>query len=86
MAASVKFTACPSFQVCVAVCAVSVGAVGAGVAIVNVSDADNPLVSVAVTLMLKPVVLLATVPVKVPVVVLKVSQDGKAAPLDSVAL
>ena len=83
--ARVKFTACPSFQVWLAVCAVTVGAAGAGVAIENVSDAENPLVSVAVTLMLSPVALLATVPVKVPVVLLKDSQDGSAAPFDSVA-
>ena len=37
------------------------------------------------TLMLRPVAVLATVPVKVPVVALKDNQDGKAAPFDGVA-
>ena len=85
MDARVKFTACPSFQVWVAVCAVRAGANGAGVAIENVSDADSPLVSVAITLTLSPVAELATVPVKVLVAALKDSQDGNAAPFDSVA-
>ena len=85
MAANVKFTNCPSFQVCVAVCAASTGA-AAGVATENVSEDDAPPRSVAVTLMLKPPAVLGTVPVNVPLVALNVSQDGKAAPVDSVAL
>ena len=85
MEASAKFTACPSFQVCDAVCAVNTGA-AAGVATENVSDDEAPPRSVAVTLMLRPVAVLATVPVKVPVVLLNDSQDGNAAPFDWVAL
>ena len=86
MDARAKFTACPSFQIWVPVCAVRVGAEGVGVRTANVSDVESPLVSVAVTWTLRPAAELATVPVKAPVVALNDNQDGNAAPLDSVAL
>ncbi len=51
----------------------------------KVSETDNPLVSVAVTLIERPFSLAGGVPVKVRVEALKVSQDGSAAPLACVA-
>jgi len=84
-AGSVKFTTCPSFQVWGAVAAVTLGG-AAGVEAEKISEADKPLVSVAVTSMLRPDAVLGTVPVNVPVVGLNVNQDGNGAPLDSVAL
>ena len=58
----------------------------AGVDTAKVSEAESPLVSVAVTLMLSPEVRLGTVPVKVRVAALKLSQDGSAWPFASVAV
>ena len=52
----------------------------------NVSDAESPLVSVAVTLMTRPAALPGTVPVNASVVLLKCSQLGSAAPFASVAV
>ena len=83
--AKVKLIAWLVPQLWAAVCAVTVGA-AAGVETEKVSVAESPLVSVAVTEMVSPVVLLATVPVKVPVLLLNDSQDGNAAPFESVAL
>src|SRR2546421_644680 len=80
--ARVKLTASPSFQVWVAVWLVTVGAL-AGVSTEKVSDVDRPLVSVAVTLRLRPAAVLGTVPVKLWVEGLKFNQDGSAAPFAS---
>ena len=52
----------------------------------KVSDANNPLVSVAVTSMVSPVAVFGTVPLKVSVDPLKCSQDGNATPFASVAV
>src|SRR5438034_322243 len=68
--ARVKLTARPGFEVWAAVWLVTVCAL-AGVSTENVSDADRPLVSVAITLMLRPAAVLGTVPVKLWVEALK---------------
>jgi hypothetical protein len=52
----------------------------------NVSDAERPPASVAVTLMLNDDALVGTVPVNASVAALKCSHVGKAAPFASVAV
>ena len=84
MAASLKFRVWPLVQVWFVVGAVTLGG-AAGVSTENVSEAESPLVSVAVTLMARPAALPGTVPVNVSVVLLKCSQLGSAAPFASVA-
>ena len=85
MAASLKLSVCPLVQVWFWVGAVTTGG-AAGVNTENVSDAESPLVSVAVTLMARPAALPGTVPVNVSVMLLKWSQLGSAAPFASVAV
>lgn len=80
-----KLIALPSVHVWFAVCVLRTGAL-AGVETPNVSLADKPLVSVAVTLIANPATVVglealfgvATVPENVPVAALNVSHDGKA--------
>ena len=76
----------PPVQLWVPVGSVTIGTGAAGVFTSNVSDAVSPLVLVAVTNTLNPTELLGAIPVNVSVAALKCSQDGRAAPLDSVAL
>ena len=85
LAATVKLTAWPCCQVWAGVGADSIGA-EAGVDTVKVSEPESPLVSVAVTLMLNPLVRAGTVPLKVRDVALNVSQEGSVWPLASVAV
>ena len=59
---------------------------GAGVTTAKVSDADRPLVSVAVTLMLRPFAVLGAVPVNVSVAELNFSHDGSEEPSACVAV
>lgn len=82
---NVKLTTCPSFQVCAAVAAFTFGG-AAGIETEKISEADKPLVSVAVNFILRFDAVVGTVPVNVPVFGLNASQDGKGAPFESVAL
>ena len=84
LAASLKLSVCPLVQVWLGVGAVTLGG-AAGVSTENVSEAESPLVSVAVTLMASPAALPGTVPVNVSVALLKCSQLGRAVPFARVA-
>ena len=81
LAGSARENALPSVQVWFGVCAVTAG--GPMTVAEKVSDTDSPLVSVAVTLMVRVSAVSGAVPLNVSVVALKMSQLGSAWPFDS---